>query len=171
MSAVIRKARASDVDGLAALEEAVFASDRISRRSFRRLLSRPTAAILVAEATDGALAGYALVLFRKGVGAARLYSLAVDPGSGGQGHGRALLDAALAAAAERGCGELRLEVREDNPRAVALYERAGFVFTGRLPDYYADGQAALRYSRPVPGRDRQTGDDTPDPVTRKRKPS
>lgn len=171
MFAAIRKARASDVDDLVAMEEAVFASDRISRRSFGRLIASPTADVLVAEAEGGSLAAYALVLWRKGSSAARLYSLAVAPRSAGAGIGRALLDAALATAAERDCRELRLEVREDNPRAIALYERAGFVFTDRLPDYYADGQAALRYARPVDGRDRPAGAGAPDPDTRKRKPS
>ena len=45
MSAAIRPARASDVDGLVAMEEAVFASDRLSRRSFRHLLASPAAAV------------------------------------------------------------------------------------------------------------------------------
>ena len=73
MPAEIRTARASDVDDLAAIEKAVFASDRISRRSFRLLIERETAETLVAE-SDGRVAGYAIVLFRKGSGVARLYS-------------------------------------------------------------------------------------------------
>jgi hypothetical protein len=48
MPAEIRKARASDVDDLAAIEKAVFSSDRISRRSFRLLIERETAEMLVA---------------------------------------------------------------------------------------------------------------------------
>jgi ribosomal protein S18 acetylase RimI-like enzyme len=170
MSAAIRPARASDVDGLVAMEEAVFASDRLSRRSFRHLLASPAAALLVSEARGG-LDGYAILLFRQGSGSARLYSIAVAPGRAGAGIGRALLDAALTAAAERGCGELRLEVREDNARAIALYERSGFTPGGRLPDYYADGEAALRYVRPVAGRDRGTRPEARDPETRKRTPS
>lgn len=170
MSAAIRPARASDVDGLVAMEEAVFASDRLSRRSLRHLLSSPAAAMLVSEEC-GRLAGYAAVLFRSGSGSARLYSIAVAPEAAGAGIGRGLLDAALAAAAERGCTHLRLEVREDNPRAIALYERNGFTQSGRRPDYYADGQAALRYARPVAGRGFQARPEMPDPDTRKRTPS
>jgi N-acetylglutamate synthase-like GNAT family acetyltransferase len=71
MPAEIRTARASDVDALAAIETAVFEGDRISRRSFRKLIERETAETLISE-LDGCVAGYAIVLFRKGSGVARL---------------------------------------------------------------------------------------------------
>lgn len=78
MPAEICTARASDVDDLAVIEKAVFATDRISRRSFRQLIERESAELLVAE-NDGRVAGYAVVLFRKGSGVARLYSIAIGP--------------------------------------------------------------------------------------------
>ena len=78
MPAEIRTARASDVDDLVAHREGRFSSDRISRRSFRQLIERETAEMLVAE-KDGRVAGYAMVLFRKGSGVARLYSIAIGP--------------------------------------------------------------------------------------------
>ncbi|TGR60809.1 GNAT family N-acetyltransferase, partial [bacterium M00.F.Ca.ET.194.01.1.1] len=93
MPAEIRKARASDVDDLAAIEKAVFSGDRLSRRSFRQFIERETAETLVAE-IDGRVGGYAIVLFRKGSGVARLYSIAVGPFFGGLGIGRQLLSAA-----------------------------------------------------------------------------
>ncbi|TIW40176.1 MAG: GNAT family N-acetyltransferase, partial [Mesorhizobium sp.] len=99
MPAEIRKARVSDVDDLAAIEKAVFSSDRMSRRSFRQLIERETAEMLVAE-SDGRVAGYAVVLFRKGSGVARLYSIAVGPFFGQLGIGRQLLAAAEEAAFE-----------------------------------------------------------------------
>jgi ribosomal protein S18 acetylase RimI-like enzyme len=166
MSAAIRPARASDVDGLVAMEETVFASDRLSRRSLRRLIASPTAAVLVSD-DGGSLAGSAIVLFRKGGVAARLYSIAVAPGRHGAGIGRALLSAALEAAAERACTHLRLEVREDNTRAIALYELSGFVQDGRRPGYYADGATALRYIRPVDGRYRPARPELRVPPTRR----
>ena len=54
MVADLRPARASDVDALIAIENAVFSTDRISRRSFRQLIERGTAETLVAE-VDGTL--------------------------------------------------------------------------------------------------------------------
>src|SRR6266508_591842 len=76
---VIRDADRADLAGLMRLEVEVFASDRLSPRSFRRSIVRPSAACRVAR-VDGELAGYHLVLFRRGSTAARLYSNAVAPG-------------------------------------------------------------------------------------------
>jgi ribosomal protein S18 acetylase RimI-like enzyme len=170
MSAAIRQALASDVDGLVALEHAVFAADQLSRRSYRRLVASPSARVLVAGDRDR-IAGCAIVLFRAGSRSARLYSIAVAPGEAGAGTGRALLSSAVAAAAERDCTELRLEVREDNPRAIALYERNGFVEFGRRPGYYADGATAIRYALPIAGTDPGTRPEARDPRTGKRTPS
>lgn len=150
MPVEIRKARVSDVDALAALEKAVFDSDRISRRSFRLLIERETAQTLIAE-SEGRIAGYAIVLFRKGSGVARLYSLATSPDCAGQGVGRALIDAAEETAFEHGRMLLRLEVREDNFRAIGIYEKGGYRKIGREPDYYEDGQTALRYEKTLRG--------------------
>src|SRR5690606_41992509 len=61
-----------------------------------------------------------------GSGVARLYSIAVAPGFGGKGVGRALLDAAEKAAFDHDRMMLRLEVRQDNARAIAIYEKAGY---------------------------------------------
>jgi ribosomal protein S18 acetylase RimI-like enzyme len=145
MPAEIRLARASDVDALAALENAVFEADRVSRKSFRSMVDSASVTVLVAAEQD-AIAGYCAVLFRAGSRKARLYSLAAARGSG---IGRTLLGAAEEAAAARGCEELRLEVREDNARAVDLYEKSGYRRFGRKSDYYADGAAALLYEKPL----------------------
>ena len=150
MPVEIRKARASDVDALAAIENAVFAGDRISRRSFRTLIERETAEALVAE-VDGQVAGYAIVLLRTGSGVARLYSIATAPGFARQGTGRMLLGAAEDIAFEHERMLLRLEVREDNHRAIAIYEKAGYRRIGREADYYEDGMTALRYEKTLRG--------------------
>ncbi|MFD2057785.1 peptidase C39 family protein [Mesorhizobium calcicola] len=150
MPAEIRTARASDVDDLAAIEKAVFQSDRISRRSFRLFIERETAETLVAE-IDGRMAGYAIVLFRKGSGVARLYSIATGPFFGGLGVGRQLLGSAEDAAFEHGRMMLRLEVREDNSRAIRIYEQAGYRKIGRESGYYEDGETALRYEKTLRG--------------------
>jgi ribosomal-protein-alanine N-acetyltransferase len=145
MPAEIRPARASDVDALAELENTAFQADRISKRSFRRMVGSRSATILVA-AGQHAVVGYCAVLFRAGSRKARLYSLAAARGSG---IGRMLLVAAEDTAAARGCEEVRLEVREDNARAISLYEKCGYRRLGRKPDYYADGTAALLYEKPL----------------------
>ncbi|TAM95567.1 MAG: GNAT family N-acetyltransferase, partial [Rhizobiaceae bacterium] len=130
-------------------------TDRLSRRSFRQAVESPTTETLVAvrneTGRDGAIVGYCMVLFRRGSGVARLYSIAVDPASGRSGLGSALLDAAESAAFEKDRLILRLEVREDNGPAISLYKARGYHRTGREPDYYEDGEAALRYQRMLRG--------------------
>lgn len=145
MKVDIRPASESDADALVAIENESFESDRISRRSFQRLLGRRSCALLVARSEIGLL-GYCLVLFREGASVARLYSIAVN-GAGGAGLGRGLLQAAEQAALLRGKKRLRLEVREDNNRARHLYERNGYRCIGTKQDYYADGMSALRYEK------------------------
>lgn len=146
----IRPAAISDIDALVAIETAVFAADRISRRSFRTLIDRPTAETLVVEA-DGQVLGYAMILFRAGAALARLYSLAIAPGHAGQGHGRALLAAAEKAAMDHDRILLRLEVREDNATAISLYKNTAYRSIGRHADYYADGMAAQRFEKLLRG--------------------
>jgi ribosomal-protein-alanine acetyltransferase len=154
MTADIRPARASDVDALLAIENAVFETDLLQRKSFRRLIGRPSAAVLVAR-IGSEVAGYCIVLFRAGASTARLYSIATAPGVAGQGIGRALIEAAERAAVEQGKRSLRLEVRQDNKRAVAIYERAGFRSVGSKPDYYQDGMAALRMEKLLTRREHE----------------
>ena len=166
MPAEIRQARASDVDALVALKNAVFAADRISRSAFRRLAKSSTAAMFVAGRRN-AIDGYCVVLFRARSRIARLYSIAAASESGGIG--RALLDAAENAAVGRGCKALRLEVREDNFRAIDLYEKSGYRRFARKPGYYADGAAALRYEKtllPAVAGQQRSGDAVMGAVTR-----
>lgn len=152
MSAAIRIGRVPDLDALLAIENAAFSSDRLSRRSFQRFLAGRTSSLLVAE-LRGAIAGYALVLFRRGGMNARLYSIAVDVSRRASGVGRQLLASAEDEARDHGAAELRLEVREDNARAVALYERSGYRRFAAVPNYYADGATALRYGKSLGERD------------------
>ena len=143
----MRPATPEDIDDLVAIENAAFASDRISRRSFRALISRPTAETIVAEDGEGRLLGYAMLLFRKGTGLARLYSIAVAPAAKGLGVGRKLLEKAEEAAVRHDRFLLRLEVREDNIAAISLYRRPGYRRIGLYHDYYEDHSAALRFEK------------------------
>jgi ribosomal protein S18 acetylase RimI-like enzyme len=142
----IRAAEPADIDRLVALEQLAFSADRMSRRSFRRFIANPHAASIVAESAD-ALEGYALVLFREGSDVARLYSIAVAPHTSGRGLGKALLEAAEAAAMARGRSVLRLEVHERNAAAIRRYENSGYRRFGHHRHYYADRGHALRYEK------------------------
>jgi ribosomal protein S18 acetylase RimI-like enzyme len=142
----IRAAEAVELEALINLEGRIFATDRISPRSFRRFLRSPAAALLIARRGD-MLAGYALVLFRKGSDIARLYSIAVTPEVARRGIGAQLLAAAEDAAMARRRGALRLEVHEKNAAAIARYQKSGYTMFGRHFAYYGDGGHALRFEK------------------------
>ncbi len=57
--------------------------------------------------------------------------------SRGDGHGRMLVEAAIARARARGCGRIQLETNNNNKPAVRLYESVGFC-ASHLPDYWGD---------------------------------
>ena len=147
----VRDGKFADLATLCEIESAAFAGDRLSLRSFRRLISRPSAHIRVAVA-DGAVVGYNLVLTRAGSTVARLYSIAVAAAARGQGYGERLLADAERQAARAGAAILRLEVRRDNRSAIHLYERRRYRAIGTYPQYYADGCDALRYEKSLPRR-------------------
>jgi ribosomal protein S18 acetylase RimI-like enzyme len=144
--AKLRRGRNTDLDALIALEHAVFTTDILSRRSFRRFLAAPGATVTVAEAS-GKLAGYVLVLYPPRSKLARLYSIAVAPHIGRRGVGPLLLAAAEQAARRRGRRAMRLEVHEHNGRAIARYEKSGYRLFGRHRDYYDDHGDALRFEK------------------------
>lgn len=147
MSAVnVRRAEKSDLDQLVALEMRCFAGDRLNRRNFKYMLTKAHGQLWVAEDENGLL-GYVLILFHRGTSLARLYSIAIDVAAQGKGLADLLMEQAEHSAKETGCVYMRLEVREDNTRAVRLYERRGYRYFGRIPDYYEDGCAALRYEK------------------------
>lgn len=141
----VRPATSDDLDALVQLENN-FPTDRLSRASFRHLLRRGHADVWVAVDSK-VLAGNAVVLYRRGTKTARLYSLVVHPTHHRRGIARALLTAAETAAAKRGWGELRLEVRPDNAAAIAFYRNHDYRTSEKLKAFYEDGTDALRMNK------------------------
>ena len=73
---------------------------------------------------------------------ATLVGMYVEPGAGGRGVGRALVEALLAEARADGLELIVLTVTEGNDKAVALYERCGFRSFGVEPHAIkVDGRA------------------------------
>jgi ribosomal-protein-alanine acetyltransferase len=138
---MIRPAIERDIDSLLPLEHRCFHHDRLSRLDFHRALTGKSAVLLVSE-EGGTLLGYALIRIRGRQ--AHLESLAIDPPARRLGLGRALLKAAEQAVLERGALHMRLEIREDNPAALALYESLGYRQHGTWLEYYEDESDARR---------------------------
>ena len=67
---VVREARPRDLDAIGRLENELFETHRVSRRSLREFLRAPHRPV-VAATIDDELAGYALVSLRKGARASR----------------------------------------------------------------------------------------------------
>lgn len=75
---------------------------------------------------------------------AHITTIAIDPNRQGAGLGRKLMERLLEHARAAGMACATLEVRSSNRRAIALYEKLGFVACGVRKRYYADsGEDAL----------------------------
>ena len=144
---MIRRASAEDVSALVEIENRAFSTDRISRRSFRYLMSKANAATLVAVENGGAPCGYAIVLFNRGTSLARLYSIAVDPDCQRQRIGSELLAASEEIARQHAAAYMRLEVRADAEKVQAFYGAQGFRKFSMQPHYYEDDVAAVRMEK------------------------
>lgn len=141
----IRPASLDDLDALSALES-LFPGDRLSRRSFRRLLRHGHADILVCD-NNCTVVGNVVILYRRGSSRARIYSLVVHPEYRRRGIARALIEQAEKTALARQCDRLGLEVRADNLAASRLYQSLGYRAAGRVDNYYEDHTAAARLEK------------------------
>jgi [ribosomal protein S18]-alanine N-acetyltransferase len=132
----LRKMGQGDMPGIMALERELFPEDAWTPEMFAAEFAQPASRrlYLVAEEAN-ALIGYAGMMFTGGP-QADVVTLAVDPARWGAGTGTALLTALVDEAVSRGCAEVLLEVREDNPRARQLYLRHGFTEVGIRRGYY-----------------------------------
>lgn len=131
----LRDATGDDLDAIMAIEDRSFPTDAWSPETMAAELASPHGRYLVDE-DEGVVIGYGGVRALRGSADADIQTIALLAEHRGQGRGRALLRALLAAAAERGAREVFLEVRADNPSAEGLYLAEGFEEIGRRPRYY-----------------------------------
>lgn len=146
MSWKLRRATADDLDAIMAIEASEFANDawssammsaEISDRNGYYLVAHPVGEPTQVKAYAGLRAP-----FRSGQ--ADIQTIAVSPDSRRHGIGRALMNALMAEARDRGATELFLEVRDDNPSAQRLYDSLGFERIAVRPQYYQpDGVDAI----------------------------
>lgn len=99
------------------------------------------------DGSDGQLVGYVLTmvsspfylnLFPEG----HVASIAVAKEYRGQGIGRRLMEAAMAAMKKKGFRHSSLNVRVDNKPAIGLYKSLGYTHVYEQRAYYADGTNA-----------------------------
>jgi len=132
----LRDMVSADMPAVMALEQELFPEDAWTPEMFtREFAESPGRRRYVVAEEEAKLIGYAGMLFTGGP-EADVLTLAVHPGHWGNGTGTALLQALITEAGDRGCTEVFLEVREDNPRARNLYKRHGFTEIGVRRGYY-----------------------------------
>jgi ribosomal protein S18 acetylase RimI-like enzyme len=151
MQAAIRLASAADAPAFGRLLHAFNAefgeptpdAETIAERAAPLIESGEVMVLLARDGPDG----FAQLRFRPSLytGAldAYLEELYVVPERRGQGLGRALLEAAMHHAKERGAAHIDLGTSEDDVAARALYESAGFTNREGRPD----GPRMLYYER------------------------
>ena len=137
---IVRRAEVGDADALLALMAGLgrpeVASDPSEQAGvFRHHLENPDAEVFVAE-LGGTIVGAASLWFRPRLNwttpEAWVPDLYVDPASRRRGAARALLDACVQAARERGCHGLVLASGHQRAEAHQFYENYGLRHTGRV---------------------------------------
>ena len=145
---MIRKANSKDLQNLIFLEQNSFLSDQISERSFKHFIKAKTA-IFQVLIINQELAGYGLILIKKGSALGRLYSIAVSRKHKGKGYGEMLLKALEEEAINKNVAYMRLEVDENNQKAIGLYKKLGYVKFAVKNDYYETHANALCFEKNI----------------------
>ncbi len=125
------------LDSLAAIHAQAFARPWSVREI--HTLMQGAGAIAISAASADQIAGF--IIARALAGEGEIVTVAVDPGARRRGVGRALVEAAIAAAQARSAEVLWLEAAVDNNAAISLYRKLGFETAGRRPGYYARGSS------------------------------
>jgi len=134
---IVRDAQSRDVKGLVCLEKSLFdaANYALSEQAFYYHIRHNL--LLVAQAEEGVIAGYILILIRRKK--AKLYSIGVSPLFRRRGIAQMLLEEMDKRLVEKGFESIALEVRSDNKDAITLYENKGFKVLKTLQSFYRDG--------------------------------
>jgi ribosomal-protein-alanine acetyltransferase len=111
----------------------------LTKDSYERLPEWSGPLALVSE-SGGEVTGF--LMGREVADEAEVFTFGVAPRYRRQGHGSALVSAAIDGSRSRGVKNLFLEVRESNLGAIAFYERFGFLKIGYRKIYYRDPEEA-----------------------------
>ncbi len=126
---------ADDLDAIHAIEAQTFVNDAWSRDLLAAELVAPHRHYIAVVEADRRIVGYAGLLSPVG-GEGDIQTIAVRHDRRGLGLGRRLMNALIAEAVRRRNREVFLEVRKDNPPAIALYTDLGFQTIAERPGYY-----------------------------------
>jgi ribosomal-protein-alanine N-acetyltransferase len=146
---MIRRMNEEDLDRIVQIEKDLFPSGFWPRKEFiYEMQENPFACLLVLE-EEGKIQGYGdlWIMYEQ----AQVANIAIVRSCQGQGKGSELLQAMISLAEEKNCETMSLEVRLSNTRAIALYEKFGFIQANIRKNYYEDGEDAYLMIKPLGG--------------------
>ena len=136
----IKRISAADIEAVMHLETTIFKEHAWSKASMLSELSASHTYYI--GAFDGEMVGYAGASSIPGSFQADIQTIAVQPASQHKGIGRKLMLELISWASAVGAESLMLEVRQDNPIAIALYQSLGFAQIDLRKNYYQPGNIA-----------------------------
>lgn len=146
MAITLRKSEPDDIILLESIEKTCFPKfQQSSRRTLRLSLSSTFQEVWIAEEKikKRKVPAGALVLHLHSR-ALRIFSIGVYPKFQGRGVGGRLLNHACSLAIAKGCERVSLEARKNDTKLISWYTNFGFTPVEELPDYYAQGEDAIR---------------------------
>jgi ribosomal-protein-alanine acetyltransferase len=142
MTITIETASMRHLDRLCEIERECFKEEAFSRQQIANLLmDYNTISLIAVEKSD--IVGFIIgtIIFERKALDGHVLTIDVAPPSQRRGVGQRLLQEMEKIFAEKDVKTCHLEVREDNIKALSLYEEAGYQTIGKLENYYgkADG--------------------------------
>jgi ribosomal protein S18 acetylase RimI-like enzyme len=141
---LFRQAVKDDLNTLVSLENICFKEETFQRYQLKYLLLKAKSIVLVAE-IEGNIIGSIIVLLRKHISNARIYSLNVHPEYRRMGIASSLMDLASDIIIKKGFDTITLETGITNTPAQNLYRSKGFHIDKKLSNYYASGDDAFHF--------------------------
>ncbi|MBC8414000.1 GNAT family N-acetyltransferase, partial [bacterium] len=141
MNLTVRKAAPPDLFFLERIEHICFPKfQQSSRRSLRNSLTSPFQMVFICEFKEKneitKVGTLILNLYQRTL---RIYSIGVLPEFQKLGAGDTLLSNVKKIALSKGFEKLSLEALKTDEKLIEWYQKAGFIITEELPNYYADG--------------------------------
>ena len=145
----VRAGTAADLPRLMEIAHRSPAAAQWSPAQYQNLLAPGAHREFLVIAEGGEVCGF--LVGREAAGEWEIENIAVSAGVRRRGLGSRLLGEFLDRVRARGGSEVFLELRESNVAALKLYEKSGFVESGRRKSYYhdpAENALLLRFSFP-----------------------
>ena len=136
MEAKIETATIKLLDKLCEIEEECFNQEAFTKRQIAYLLTDYNTIALVAKVNNNIVGFIIAQIEIEENQYGHIITINVSPNYRRKGIAKKLLQELEILLKQRGIGECRLEVREDNSQAIKLYQSLGYQTIGKLEKYY-----------------------------------